>query len=199
MEIENKFSIGEVCKILGCEQHNLRYIEKVLELSIERENNIERSYTIKDIEMLKSVFDLKEQGLNYKAIKKVLERGEEVAATCENTIELYNTTTSLEASKDYSKDYDKFIKNISFHIEKVVESVVVNTIATTLENYLVDKMEPIQQGILNIEKKNDELKLSLEEMQAKHFKEIDEKLMAWRQEQFEKEKKGFWSRLFKRR
>lgn len=36
-------------------------------------------------------------------------------------------------------------------------------------------------------------------MQAKHFKEIDEKLMAWRQEQFEKEKKGFWARLFKRR
>lgn len=195
MEIENKFSIGEVCKILGCEQHNLRYIEKVLELSIERENNIERSYTIRDIEILKSVFDLKEQGLNYKAIKKVLERGEEVAATCENTIELYNTATSLEVSKDY----DKFIKNISFHIEKVVESIVVNTITTTLENYLVDKMEPLQQGIVNIEKKNDELKLSLEEMQAKHFREIDEKLMSWRQEKFEKEKKGFWARLFGRR
>lgn len=195
MEIENKFSIGEVCKILGCEQHNLRYIEKVLELSIERENNIERSYTIKDIETLKFVFDLKEQGLNYKAIKKVLEKGEEVAATCDNTIELYNTNTSL----DLSKDYDKFIKNIAFHIEKTVESIVVNTINTTLENYLVDKMEPLQQGIMNIEKKNDELKLSLEEMQAKHFKEIDEKLMAWRQEQFEKEKKGFWARLFKRR
>lgn len=195
MEIENKFSIGEVCKILGCEQHNLRYIEKVLELSIERENNIERSYTIKDIETLKFVFDLKEQGLNYKAIKKVLEKGEEVAATCDNTIELYNTNTSL----DLSKDYDKFIKNIAFHIEKTVESIVVNTINTTLENYLVDKMEPLQQGIMNVEKKNDELKLSLEEMQAKHFKEIDEKLMAWRQEQFEKEKKGFWARLFKRR
>lgn len=195
MEIENKFSIGEVCKILGCEQHNLRYIEKVLELNIERENNIERSYTIKDIETLKFVFDLKEQGLNYKAIKKVLEKGEEVAATCDNTIELYNTNTSL----DLSKDYDKFIKNIAFHIEKTVESIVVNTINTTLENYLVDKMEPLQQGIMNVEKKNDELKLSLEEMQAKHFKEIDEKLMAWRQEQFEKEKKGFWARLFKRR
>ncbi len=195
MEIENKFSIGEVCKILGCEQHNLRYIEKVLELSIERENNIERSYTIKDIETLKFVFDLKEQGLNYRAIKKVLEKGEEVAATCDNTIELYNTNTSL----DLSKDYDKFIKNIAFHIEKTVESIVVNTINTTLENYLVDKMEPLQQGIMNVEKKNDELKLSLEEMQAKHFKEIDEKLMAWRQEQFEKEKKGFWARLFKRR
>jgi DNA-binding transcriptional MerR regulator len=195
VEIENKFSIGEVCKILGCEQHNLRYIEKVLELSIERENNIERSYTIKDIETLKFVFDLKEQGLNYRAIKKVLEKGEEVAATCDNTIELYNTNTSL----DLSKDYDKFIKNIAFHIEKTVESIVVNTINTTLENYLVDKMEPLQQGIMNVEKKNDELKLSLEEMQAKHFKEIDEKLMAWRQEQFEKEKKGFWARLFKRR
>lgn len=149
MEIENKFSIGEVCKILGCEQHNLRYIEKVLELSIERENNIERSYTIKDIETLKFVFDLKEQGLNYRAIKKVLEKGEEVAATCDNTIELYNTNTSL----DLSKDYDKFIKNIAFHIEKTVESIVVNTINTTLENYLVDKMEPLQQGIMNVEKR----------------------------------------------
>lgn len=195
MEIENKFSIGEVCKILGCEQHNLRYIEKVLGLSIERENNIERSYTIKDIEILKGVFDLKEQGLNYKAIKKVLERGEEVAATSENTMELCNINSSLEIPKDY----DKFIKTLSLHIEKVVESMMSSTITTTLEKYFSDKIEPLEQGIISIEKNNEELKLSLEEMQAKHFREIDEKLMAWRQEQFQKENKGFLSRLFGRR
>ncbi|WP_072986605.1 helix-turn-helix domain-containing protein [Clostridium cavendishii] len=192
MEIENKFSIGEVCKILGCEQHNLRYIEKVLELNIERENNIERSYSYRDIEILKIVFELKEQGLNYKAIKKVLEKGEEINV---NTPDI--EVGRKEMTIINQTNYNEFMKNFQVSLEKMVEVAMTTAINNNLDECLSTKLEPLEEGLKNIQKENKELKSSLEEMQEKHFKEIDDKLLAWREKSIEQSRnRNFWHRLF---
>lgn len=192
MEIENKFSIGEVCKILGCEQHNLRYIEKVLDLNIERENNIERSYSYRDIETLKMIFELKDQGLNYKAIKKVLEKGEEITVTAPD-IEV----GSKEMAIINQANYNEFMEKFKASLEKMVEVAMTTAINNNLDECLSTKLEPIEKGLENLQKENEELKASLEEMQEKHFKELDEKLLAWRENYIEKKKKkSFLQRLF---
>ena len=57
---------------MGIESFNLRYIEKTVGLNIKRNNAGEKIYSQKDIETLKSIFELNDKGLDYKAIKKVL-------------------------------------------------------------------------------------------------------------------------------
>lgn len=191
MDVKSKLSIGEVCKILGCEQHNLRYIEKALELNIERENNIERSYSVKDVETLKMVFDLKEQGLNYKAIKRVLEKGEEVAVTY-SSVDIVEDTTDI-----IPINYEEMMEKFKDSIEKVIYAAMNSALNSAIEQCIITKLEPIETGIISIQKENEELKSSLEEIQEKHFREIDDKLMAWREEQKIKNKrKSFFSRFF---
>jgi len=75
-----KYSIGQVCELIGLENFKLRYIEKTIGLEIERNDAGERIYRQADLETIKLIFKLKDQGLNYKAIKKVLEHHEEIVA-----------------------------------------------------------------------------------------------------------------------
>jgi DNA-binding transcriptional MerR regulator len=77
--MEKFYTISEVCEPLKCEQHNFRYIEKTLEMKIKRDEFMDRIYSQQDVDTLKIVFELKDQWLNYAAIKKVLNQQEEIA------------------------------------------------------------------------------------------------------------------------
>jgi len=66
------YSINQICELLGIEDFNLRYIEKTVGLNIKRNNASEKTYSPKDIETLKFIFELNDKGLDYKTIKKVL-------------------------------------------------------------------------------------------------------------------------------
>jgi len=66
------YSMDQICELLGIENFNLRYIEKTVGLDIKQNNVGEKIYSSKDIETLKSIFELNDKGLDYKAIKKVL-------------------------------------------------------------------------------------------------------------------------------
>lgn len=192
MDIEHKYSIGEVCKILNCEQHNLRYIEKVLDLNIERENTIERSYSLQNVETLKMIFALKNEGLNYKAIKKVLERQEEVAVTSVPSMEICSDEKPIILENN--TDYEKFLKQFSLYIEETIEKTILNVLSTNVN----PSLDRVEQELLTLQQENKELRIAFEEMQEKHFKEIDDKLMSLREDKFKANKKrtGFFSRFF---
>lgn len=174
--MNGSYSIGEVCEILKCEHHNLRYIEKVLKLNINRDTNTERLYTEHDLNILKMVFELKNEGLNYKAIKKVLERQEEVI------------TDKVEESKNdivlHDERLTEFINLLTKNIEKSIDIKVTSKLDTIINNVDVIKRE------------NKELHKILEQQQEKHFKELDAKITKWREEHKEKEKESWLNKLF---
>lgn len=66
------YYISEASKKVEVEPHVLRYWEEELQLSIERNEMGHRCYTGKDIETLRRIKQLKEQGLQLKAIRVVL-------------------------------------------------------------------------------------------------------------------------------
>lgn len=66
------YYISEASKKVEVEPHVLRYWEEELKLSIERNEMGHRCYTGKDIETLRRIKQLKEQGLQLKAIRLVL-------------------------------------------------------------------------------------------------------------------------------
>ncbi len=69
------FYISEASKLVQVEPHVLRYWEDELSLSIGRNEMGHRSYTKEDIERFRQIKHLKEQGLQLKAIRTVLHRG----------------------------------------------------------------------------------------------------------------------------
>lgn len=68
------YYISEASKKVEVEPHVLRYWEDELKLPIERNEMGHRCYTGKDIETLRRIKQLKEQGLQLKAIRMVLQR-----------------------------------------------------------------------------------------------------------------------------
>jgi DNA-binding transcriptional MerR regulator len=158
------YSIGKVCELLGVELFNLRYIEKTIGLDIKRNDSGERIYSQTDVETLKFIFELKNQGLNYKAIKKVLEHQEEIGI-------------------DTLKNADGESLIIQDKKSQKLMSMIKNIIDESIENKVNSKLEDMTNSIENLVKQNQDLKKSLEHEQQKHFIELDRKLTKWREDQ----------------
>lgn len=69
---ETYLLISDVAKLLNVEGHVLRYWEEELELNIRRNEFGHRYYEKKDIQLLSRIKELKEQGLQLRAIKNLL-------------------------------------------------------------------------------------------------------------------------------
>ena len=69
------YYISEASKKVEVEPHVLRYWEDELKLPIERNEMGHRCYREKDIETLRRIKQLKEQGLQLRAIRVVLQGG----------------------------------------------------------------------------------------------------------------------------
>ena len=70
---EEYYMIKEAAAKVGVESHVLRYWEEELKMEIHRNEMGHRYYTEKDIEILSKVRDLKNKGLQLKAIRNYLE------------------------------------------------------------------------------------------------------------------------------
>ncbi len=70
--MEKGYMISDASKLVEVENHVLRYWEEELDLAIPRNEMGHRFYRETDVKLLRSVKDLKEQGFQLKAIKKLL-------------------------------------------------------------------------------------------------------------------------------
>ena len=80
---EQRYLISDAAKIVEVEAHVLRYWEEELELPIGRTELGHRYYTRENIETFQKVKDLKEKGLQLKAIKTILKGLERAAVGLE--------------------------------------------------------------------------------------------------------------------
>lgn len=71
-DMEKRYSISDASRQVEVENHVLRYWEEELLLPIERNTKGHRFYKESDIQMLKTIKDLKEQGFQLKAIKLLM-------------------------------------------------------------------------------------------------------------------------------
>ncbi len=74
-QAEKVYLISDAAKQVQVESHVLRYWEEELKLPIKRNEMGHRYYTEEDIARFKEIKDLKEQGLQLKAIRNMLQRG----------------------------------------------------------------------------------------------------------------------------
>ncbi len=74
---EERYLIKEAAAMVGVESHVLRYWEEELKMNIHRNGMGHRYYTKKDIELLTKIRNMKDNGLQLKAIRNYLEMRKE--------------------------------------------------------------------------------------------------------------------------
>lgn len=75
LQEKDYLTIKDVAEMLDTEAYVLRFYEKELHLNINRNDKGHRVYTLEDVEIFKKIQDMREQGLQLKAIENVLNDG----------------------------------------------------------------------------------------------------------------------------
>ncbi|MGN0153987.1 MAG: helix-turn-helix domain-containing protein [Lachnospiraceae bacterium] len=126
---EEYYLIKEAAAKVGVESHVLRYWEEELKMDIHRNEMGHRYYTEKDIAVLSKVRDLKEKGLQLKAIRNYLEMRREQIARGEKQ----NPVDAVQAVAESKKEENRTEKS----------NAIVPVKGTALTNQ--EKMEQFQQ------------------------------------------------------
>lgn len=183
------YYISEASKKVEVEPHVLRYWEEELKLSIERNEMGHRCYRERDIETLRRIKMLKEQGLQLKAIRAVLQ-GDKIEEKVEDLVmkkaKKYMVTMSKgketvlelpeegQELKEYEEPLDdereKKAKRLQYLLQHLVTDAVKNAnkeMCTEIKESILKEMDyQFRQ-----QEERDEERRRLDE---EHYRKIDE-------------------------
>ena len=145
----NKYLIKEAAKLVDVEPHVLRYWEEELDMRIKRNDMGHRYYDEQDIRILKKIKELKDRGIQLKAIHElvqkmydILENGvpaEDASKEVEAdfTSELVNTVTQI--GEDVDDDQARIVDFKLVQFQSVMSKIVGNSIK--------ENIKPISQAV----------------------------------------------------
>lgn len=155
-----KYLISEAAIKVGIESHVLRYWEEELGLEIERNELGHRFYTEEQIELFKRVKELKDSGLQLRAVKNVL---------------INNTTTEVAAKRDEEVHKDVEIVNKSEDKLAQFEQIMLGIIKRSLSESSDMFSNKISNGVSDkVIKEMDYLLRLKEDAEEERFKRLDE-------------------------
>mgnify|MGYP002538607393 CR=1 FL=1 len=91
-----RYIISDASKMLKVESHVLRYWEEELEIKIPRNEMGHRYYTEENIELLRKIRDLKEQGYGLRTIKMMEKLTLIVLILIQSTLEIFLTNQRVK-------------------------------------------------------------------------------------------------------
>lgn len=177
-------SISDAAKEVQVESHVLRYWEEELSLSIHRNELGHRIFTKEDIERLKQIKDMKERGLQLKAIKMILKDGKlDVIRDEENIAE-------KDHEKDQEKDQRKENNDMSTRQEVMAIDIVSSREVETTDGSREEKLKRMQWLMSQLiqdtlRQNNQEL---CKELKESVIKELDYQFRAREEKEEERER-----------
>lgn len=201
----NKFySVKEVTERLDIEAYVLRFYEKELNLVIQRNAQGHRMYTEEDIEQFRQIKDLREQGLQLKAIENVIHNDDEVNLSVGEVVN-HIATTNL-GPKNVIDITDRGNVKVKQFSEMMKE-----TFKQALGEYNEESKEILKKELSSnmndmVDKKFTEYEMAQEEKNNEYYKKMDEamremqqmrKELALKQVEPEKTKASIWKKIFK--
>lgn len=207
-------SVKDVAEMLDTEAYVLRFYEKELNLDIKRNSKGHRVYTLEDVELFRKVQDMRERGLQLKAIESLVHHEGNIEA-----LETYEQLSSIsvvpqpqavssvkkqETSQiDITDADDEKVKQFSYLIKDMFKQALTeyneetsikleNTIKQEVQFAVDEKVAQMQEASIA---KNEEYYRKLDET----MREVQKirKEMGESKDENKKEKNSFWSRLFK--
>lgn len=113
-------NISELAELLKTTNRTIRYYEQELELQINRNEHGQRVYSEHDIELYKTILQMKDKGLTLKTIKFILQNKGLAAATTETEI------IKSETQPISTEQLKAIIKPILEHIDEKNEALNVS-------------------------------------------------------------------------
>lgn len=164
---EERYLIKEAAAMVGVESHVLRYWEEELKMDIHRNGMGHRYYTQKDIELLTKVRNLKEKGLQLKAIRNYLEMRREQIANGENKPSVDEVQKIIQFA-----DVNKKVEKKSEH-KNTLEATEKEDVHKDLPE-VQQELIPVKQQILSNEAKMEQFQQLMNRIVSNAIKENNE-------------------------
>ncbi len=206
---EDFLTVKDVADMLDTEAYVLRFYEKELNLDIKRNAKGHRIYTMEDVELFKQVQEMREQGLQLKAIENIVhDSTEEVKETYEqltsvqltpinrsknresNNLQLADATS--EQVKQFSMMMKDMFKEALVEYKEITQNEVHKEIEKKVEDAVDERIEALEA---KQKVKDEEYYKKLDETMREVQKIRKEMAEAFPEQQ--KVKSSFWNRLFK--
>lgn len=192
---EKRYTIKEASEILALESHTLRYYEDELELTIGRNSMGHRYYSTYDINLFRHIMELREQGLQLKAIKNAIQDLEESAITKANVGISSETMIDITDVNNTKVEQFRLMMKETF-VQAIYENQL--ELRAELNHHIEDKIEKeMKQEIQKMEE-------MFEEKDEERYRKIDEtmrEMQKMRRDLIEiaeqkKNKKSFLKKVF---
>lgn len=142
----NKYLIKEAAKLVDVEPHVLRYWEEELDMRIKRNDMGHRFYDEQDIRILKKIKELKDRGIQLKAIHELVQKMYDI---------LENGVPAEEAPEEVEADFTSELVNTVAKIkeedtEHIVDFKLVqfqSMMTKIVGNSIKENIKPISQTV----------------------------------------------------
>lgn len=182
--LKDRYTITELSERLAITDHALRYYEKEFNLKVPKDERGRRYYTPEYANIMYQIKKMRSEGLEIKAIKKVLQ-AESVIESSPVILNEDSFSVIPVNQPDNSKEIRAFFEEFKDQLTSGMASELSSTrdhISTEINKTKLELGACVENSMRRLENKME-----------KHFSEVDRCIGNWR----EKNKRGFFKRLFK--
>ncbi len=180
-QADKVYLISDAAKQVQVESHVLRYWEEELKLPIKRNEMGHRFYTQEDIERFKEIRDLKERGLQLKAIRTLLAKGEhKISDIAERIPENVERHVVMVNKGEFVPIQEESREAKSIRLQQLLQNMIVEAVRSNNR----EVCEEIKESLLKEldyqfrlqEEREDEREIGRVSRQEEHYRQIDELL-----------------------
>ena len=196
MTAEGMYTIKEAAKKVHVEAHALRYWEEELKLPVKRNEMGHRFYTEEDIKLFQRVKDLKDQGLQLKAIRNLLARERQEQGQTEPVTNPALDSQSRKEAEDMGKRHVLMVHNgevlpveetkaeKSMRLQQLLHSMIADAVQSNNQDICQEIIQEVKSSILKEldyqfrmqEEKDDEREADRDARNEEHYKKLDNML-----------------------
>lgn len=184
MEIlKDRYTITELSERLNVTDHTLRYYEKEFNLNIPKDTRGRRYYTPELANIMYQIKNMRNEGLEIKAIKKILQSENIIPEPPPVVVDSGSVSLVTLETGDSHRDIRKYFDEFK---DELINNV--STEVNTAREYLVKE---INKSKFELGACVENSMRKLETKMDKHFQDVDKAIESWR----ERNKRSFIKRL----
>lgn len=201
-------AMKDVAEMLETEPYVLRFYEKELKLNINRNSIGHRIYTLEDVEMLRKILEMREKGLQLKAIESIIKESDEEAKESYEQLSSVQLTPVPPIESATTIDIaDPENEKVKVFMNMITKAVIEGNKVSVSQIKDEVKSEIAQEVNISVQDRINKLQELQDAKNEEYYRKLDEtirEVQKMRQEigqvkeEVEPEKKlPFWKKLFK--
>lgn len=174
--MQQHYLISDAAKQVEVESHVLRYWEEELGIPIKRNELGHRYYTEEDVERFREIKNLKEQGLQLKAIRMVLKDGKMERIISEQEKHMIEIIATKELAEVQRENKEQKNMRLQMLLQHMITEAVKESNRELCEEIKESVLKEIDYQFRQQEERDEERELKRCLREEEHYKKVDELL-----------------------